>query len=36
LIEANTASVREVELGTAVARDIDTPAALAEAGGVAG
>jgi CTP:molybdopterin cytidylyltransferase MocA len=35
LIEANAASVREVELGAAVAHDIDTPAALAEAGGIA-
>ena len=36
LIEANAASVHEVELGPIVALDVDTPEALAEAGGVAG
>ncbi len=34
LIEANRGAVREVEIGPVVARDIDTPEALAEAGGI--
>lgn len=34
LIEANPQSVIEVEMGAAVTRDVDTPAALAEAGGM--
>lgn len=34
LFEANPQSVIEVEMGAAVTRDVDTPAALAEAGGM--